>query len=111
MTLSLSGSWRLKKRGSDYVPGIEDISGVPFISQMIDSTHEITISQLSRPMEEIFVVYEHNGKRKEVYYQLGKISFEDVTSSGVILAAVVHCSEEFKDLSILRMGPEKGQRR
>lgn len=108
---SLCGTWRLKKRGSDYVPGVEDIIGVPFISQMIDESFGLTISQLTKPMEEISMEQEHNGKKKNVYYQMGKTSFEEVTASAVILAAVVHISEQFTELSILRMGPEKGQRR
>jgi hypothetical protein len=108
---SLCGKWRLKKRGSDYVPGVEDIAGVPFISQMIDESFGLTISQLTKPMEEISIEHEHLGRRKTAFYQMGKTSFEDVTASTVILAAVVHISEEFTELSILRMGPEKGQRR
>jgi hypothetical protein len=108
---SLCGNWRLKKRGSDYVPGVEDIVGVPFISQMIDESFGLTISQLTKPMEEISIEHEHNGKRKAVFYQMGKTTFEDVTAATVILAAVVHISDEFTELSILRMGPEKGQRR
>lgn len=108
---SLCGSWKLKKRGSDYVPGVEDIVGVPFISQMIDESFGFHISQLTKPMEEIVMEHEHNGRRKSVYYQIGKTSFEDVTASFVILAAVVHISEDFTELSILRIGPGKGQRR
>lgn len=108
---SLCGTWKLKKRGSDYVPGVEDIIGVPFISQMIDESFGLTISQLTKPMEEISMEQEYNGKKKNVFYQMGKTSFEDVTNSIVILAAIVHLSESFTELSILRMGPEKGQRR
>jgi hypothetical protein len=108
---SLCGKWRLKKRGSDYVPGVEDIIGVPFISQMIDESFGLVISQLTKPMEEISMDHEHNGKRKSVYYQMGKTSFEEVTASVVVLAAVVHIANDFTELSILRMGPEKGQRR
>lgn len=111
MSYSLCGNWKLKKRGSDYVPGVEDIVGVPFISQMIDESYGFTITQLTKPMEEIAMEHEQNGKRKSVYYQIGKTSFEDVTASSVILAAVVHISPDFTELSILRMGPEKGQRR
>jgi hypothetical protein len=109
---SLCGKWRLKKRGSDYVPGVEDIVGVPFISQMIDDANfGLVISQLTKPMEEISMEHEHNGKKKSVYYQMGKTSFEEVTASVVVLAAVVHITDDFTELSILRMGPEKGQRR
>mmetsp|Transcript_24717 Transcript_24717/g.36438 ORF Transcript_24717/g.36438 Transcript_24717/m.36438 type:complete len:544 (-) Transcript_24717:141-1772(-) len=110
MSLSLSGCWRLKKKGSDYVPGIDDIAGVPFISQMVDESHKLTITQLSRPMEEFHVVHEVGNKRKQCYYQLGKINFESITSSVAILASVVHISPDFKEVSILRMGPDKGQR-
>ena len=55
--MALAGVWRLKKRGSgmrisysqvqhhqidndlsaDYVPGVEDIPGVPFITQMVST--------------------------------------------------------------------------
>lgn len=77
---------------------------------MLNESFRLSISQLTKPMEEILMEQDHNGRKKNVYYQMGKTSFEEVTASAVILAAVVHISEQFTELSILRMGPEKGQR-
>jgi hypothetical protein len=77
---------------------------------MIDASHKLTITQMSKPVEEIHMVHELNGKKSQAYYQLGRIAFESVATT-VVLAAVVNISEDFKEMSILRMGPEKGQRR
>lgn len=46
-----------------------------------------------------------------VYLHLGKLNFESVTSKSVLVSIVVHVDRDFKELSILRIGPNKHQRR
>ena len=77
---------------------------------MIDASHQLTITQMSRPCEEIHLVHTVGGSKFQAYYQLGRLAFESVSST-VVLGAVVNISEDFRELSVLRMGPDKGQRR
>mmetsp|Transcript_13290 Transcript_13290/g.21755 ORF Transcript_13290/g.21755 Transcript_13290/m.21755 type:complete len:521 (+) Transcript_13290:75-1637(+) len=108
--MALAGVWRLKKRGSDYVPGVEDIPGVPFITQMVDTVQTLLIEHTTDPHEEVHMSHTIGGKTHHTYYQLGKLNFEHVEKNSVIIAAFVFMGKDFNECSILRMGPESGQR-
>lgn len=46
-----------------------------------------------------------------MYHHLGKLNFEAVSSKGTIVSIIVHVDRDFKEFSVLRVGPVKHQRR
>lgn len=51
--VSLSGDWVLRKKGSDYLPELEDHDGIPPVSKLIDSTTVFRIIQVATVYDEV----------------------------------------------------------
>jgi hypothetical protein len=108
---SLAGNWILQRKGSDYVPGVETLPGVPYSTRMVNESTILRIEQVVKPNEEIHVTFIQNGKPSTTCFVLGQINFEKVDSTGVIIGVVVQAEDNFKECSLLRLGPTKGQKR
>lgn len=107
---SLAGTWVLKRKGSDYIPGVESIFGVPFTTQIINDQQLIHIKSGHIPNEEINLTFQDAGRLTEIVFQIGRLNFEHVSSGGVILGIVVQIDPDFRECSLLRIGPSKGQK-
>lgn len=108
---SLAGNWILQRKGSDYVPGIESVVGVPYSTRIINDEHMLRIEQKMKPNEEISLTHIYERKSECIYFGVGKINFESAQDEGVIIGVVVQVDEDFTECSLLRMGPKKGQKR
>lgn len=108
---SIFGSWVLQRKGSDYVPGIESIPGIPFSTKLINENHKLHFHQAVKPCEEIHYQHELDGVFETCVFQVGRINFESVTTTRTVIGVVVFYNPTFSEISLLRMGPEKGQKR
>ena len=77
----------------------------------MDTTQTLTIEPLTDHHEEVRMSHTVGGRTSHTYYQLGKINFEHVEKNSVIIATFVFMGKDFNECSILRMGPDSGQRR
>lgn len=77
----------------------------------VDTAQTLVIEQTTEPYEEVHMSHTIAGKTSHTYYQLGKLNFEHVEKNSVIIATFVLMGKEFNECSILRMGPDSGQRR
>ena len=93
------------------MPGIADIVGVPFCSKIMSDEDVLIIDQLTGIAEEIHICHTVKKQESHVYYQIGKMNMEHVSKESVIVSVIVHVASDFKEFSVLRMGPCKGQRR
>ena len=107
----LAGAWVLRTRGSDHVPGIEGVTAVP-ISAKIKGSHKserfIIAQRAAGLIEEVQLMLRGQNVKGYVSksYQLGKLNYEKRN----ICAIITSVDKEFRELSIRRMGPAKGQR-
>jgi hypothetical protein len=109
--VSLSGDWVLRKKGSDYLPELEDQEGIPPIAKLVDSKQVFRVTQVSALFDEIHFSHDAEGPAPEtVYHHLGKLNFESIATKGVVVSIIVHVDGDFKEFSVLRIGPEKHQR-
>jgi hypothetical protein len=77
----------------------------------VDTTQTLLIEHTTEPYEEVHMSHTMGGKTSHTFYQLGKMNFEHVEKNSVIIATFVLMGKEFNECSILRMGPDSGQRR
>lgn len=49
----LSGDWVLRKKGSDYLPELSEIEGVPPVAILIDSNSVLRIHQIADVYDEV----------------------------------------------------------
>jgi hypothetical protein len=109
MALCLAGTWTLRKTGSDHVPGIESVNACPLSAKLRGEFkgERFNIQQLSSgPVDEVQLMLRGKSGYSNNYYQLGKLNFEKKN----VFATIVGIDKEFKELSILRIGPAKAQR-
>lgn len=112
MTKCLSGKWVIRMQGSDYVPGLDQLAGMPF-SVLInnDSDSWLSISQkASAGLVEEAIFTCSAAKTETRAYQIGKANYECV-DKGRHVFAFPSVDEEFSEFSVLRVGPGVGQRR
>lgn len=63
----LSGHWSLRRKGSDYLPEIEGISGLPPIAELLNSAAIIHIAQASEgACDEVRGVYAANSMYRAI---------------------------------------------
>eukprot|EP01038_Epipyxis_sp_PR26KG_P005262 gene5262-7311_t len=109
--MSLFGSWSLKADGSDILPGIEKLQGVPLILTM-KSTDTLTITrqkQYKNAKEEDVVLTIASGKvTNKRTMQMNVLNIES-SGSEVIYGIVQNCDVNFHELTLTRLGPKCGQ--
>lgn len=144
--VSLSGDWVLRKKGSDYLPELEDHDGIPPVANLVNSNSVFRIIQIADIFDEVYIkrlvyapyyllellydceVYAathtlhflwqihfvHDAESSSpttVYHHLGKLNFETIAGKSVVVSIIVHVDRDFKEFSVLRIGPAKHQRR
>lgn len=112
MAKCLAGTWVLRKAGSDYLPGLEEYSGVPFPALLSpDSDCWLGIHQKLSfgNVEEVSFSFRSHRTETRIF-QVGKLNYEKVAKKGAILAIVTGVNQEFRECSISRLGPAPGQR-
>ena len=105
---TIAGTWSLRPDGSDHIPGIENVDQVPLSAKLQNkfAGERFLIQQISEGLyEEIKFALRTKKKYVDVTYQLGKLNIDHE-----VLSIVVGVDREFTELSILRMGPARGQR-
>lgn len=112
MTKCLSGKWVVRMQGSDYVPGLDQLPGMPFsvlLNSDPDSWLSISQKASSGSVEEI--IFSCSALKTETRaYQVGKENYECVDLGGHVFA-FPSLDEAFSECSILRIGPGAAQRR
>jgi len=112
MAKCLTGTWVLRKHGSDYLPGLEEYAGMPFpalVSPDGDCWLGINQKRSFGNIEEVSFSFRSNRTETRIF-QVGKLNYEKVGAKGAIMAAVTGVNEEFRECSICRFGPAPGQR-
>ena len=95
-----------------FISGIEETNGAPFSTKLTTSKDIYSIEQISGFTEEVHISLSCVDKIiKHVFYEIGTINFEKINSEGNIIGIVQQISSDFKELSILRIGPAPNQRR
>lgn len=109
---SVFGKWKLKKEGSDYLPGSDKLHGVPLVMKLTGNSDAEFFKIAKRKqgeVEEISVSYVTKNGTLSATYQLGVLNYEQVQSSDVCLASVQNCDLGMSEFSLLRVGPKCGQ--
>ena len=53
--VSLSGDWVLRKKGSDYLPELEDHEGIPPVANLLSSNSVFRIIQIADIFDEVYI--------------------------------------------------------
>lgn len=112
MSRSLLGKWKLIRDGSDFLPGLDNLSDLPLVTKLLGN-NDIEFFKIEKRMyidvEEVLFTYTSKSSSISRSYQLGTINFEHVHGGDVILASVQNCVDSFNELIISRLGPKTGQ--
>lgn len=111
---SLVGKWKLVREGSDIMPGIENAPGSPLVLKLLgESTAEFYKIEKKRllDIEEINLSYVRKNVSINKALQVGTLNFEQVEAQEIILSIVQNIDENFKEFTLVRLGPRCGQSR
>ena len=53
--VGLAGTWVLRKKGSDYLPELEEIEGIPPLATLIDTKAQFVINQRTDYYDEVHI--------------------------------------------------------
>lgn len=111
---TLLGKWKLVKDGSDYMPGIDSLNDGPLALKMLGNSEvEFYKIEKKRILDAEFIKFTYVTRNVSLTksYQVGILNFDQTTTNEVNLSIVQNCDDDFKELCIVRLGPNPGQNR
>jgi hypothetical protein len=111
---NLVGKWKLVREGSDIMPGLENMPGAPLVLKLLgESTAEFYKIEKKKVLdiEEISLSFVTKNASVNKSVEVGTLNFEQITNQDVTLSVVQNVDDNFKEFSLVRLGPKCGQNR
>lgn len=111
---SLIGNWKLVPDGSDFLPGLDALSGSPLVLKLLGiSDPEFFKIEKKKMFQSEYICFTYVTKNSSLKraYQFATLNYESLIPPNLIFAIVHSCNDSFTEFTIYRMGPQSGQSR
>lgn len=112
---SLLGKWKLIRNGSDYLPGLDNLSEGPLVLKLNGQSDieffKIEQKRYQDNVEEIQLAYVTKNYSDNHSFQLAVLNYENVHGNDILLGIIKNVNDDFSEFTVCRLGPKAGQNR